>query len=101
MSILMNKTYPMPATLLCLSLALSLSVGLLASVLAPAARAQGLESGVGSGPSEQLAVPPNRRNDPDFTYGRTATRQRTAHRHAKAAARTTADRASTASTSGH
>ncbi len=42
---------------------------LLATGFALPAAAQGLENGVGSGPSEQLSVPPNDRGKPDFSYG--------------------------------
>ncbi len=85
------------------SLGLVASFGM-ASLLASPASAQGLESGVGSGPSEQLSVPPNRRNDPDFTYGPRATQNAghpAAHRRASRAARTTSHRPAAASSSGH
>ena len=104
---------PMSATSLPLrllaSLGMAASFGVIvsfggASLLASPASAQGLESGVGSGPSEQLSVPPNRRNDPDFTYGTRATRSAghpAARRHARRAARTTPGRPAAAPSAGH
>ncbi len=41
----------------------------LALMIAGPALAQGLESGVGHGPSQSLSVPPNETGNPAFSYG--------------------------------